>query len=162
MGQPATYDEMAEFLLDNKEKYYRLAYSYVRSKEDALDVVQEAIVRALSSRKTLRDIASIKSWFYRIVINAALDYLRQNKKYFYPDDNQWENLGEGACDIYVDVDLRNALNHLSPQNRTIIILRYFEDMKISDIARILDENENTVKTRLYSTLKKLRVELEED
>ncbi|SHO46648.1 RNA polymerase sigma factor [Anaerocolumna xylanovorans] len=162
MGHPTTYDEMAEFILQNKENYYRLAYSYVRSREDALDIVQEAIVRAFSSRKTLKDTASMKSWFYRIIINTALDFLRKNKKYTYLDEEQWEGLSSGPGDTYEDVDLHKALDKLSPKNRTIIILRFFEDMKLSDIARILGENENTVKTSLYSTLKKLRLELTED
>lgn len=162
MGHPTTYDEMAEFILENKENYYRLAYSYVRSREDALDIVQEAIVRAFSFRKTLKDTASMKSWFYRIVINTALDFLRKNKKYTYLDEEQWEDISSGPGDTYEDVDLHKALDKLSPKNRTIIILRFFEDMKLSDIARILGENENTVKTSLYSTLKKLRLELTED
>lgn len=162
MGHPITYDKMAEFILENKDSYYRLAYSYVRNSEDAMDIVQEAIVRAFSSRKTLKEADYIKSWFYRIVINTALDFLRKNRKYTYLEEEQWEDFSTGPGDPYQDVDLHQALEKLSPQNRTIIILRFFEDMKLSEIARVLGENENTVKTRLYSTLKKLRLELEED
>lgn len=162
MRHPTTYDELAEFIHENKDNYYRLAYSYVRSREDALDVVQESIVKALSSRKTLKDTSFMKSWFYRIVVNTALDFLRKNKKYSYLDEEQWELLNVGSVDTYEDVDLQNALEKLSPQNRTIIILRFFEDMKLSDIAGILGENENTVKSRLYATLKKLRLELQVD
>lgn len=162
MGHPITYDKMAEFILENKDSYYRLAYSYVRNSEDAMDIVQEAIVRAFSSRKTLKEADYIKSWFYRIVINTALDFLRKNRKYTYLEEEQWEDFSTGPGDPYQDVDLHKALERLSPQNRTIIILRFFEDMKLSEIARVLGENENTVKTRLYSTLKKLRLELEED
>lgn len=162
MGHQATYERIAELILENKESYYRLAFSYVRSREDALDVVQESIVRAFSSRKTLKDTTYIKSWFYRIVINTALDFLRKNKKYTYLDEGQWEDLSTGPGDTYEDVDLHKALDKLPPKSRTIIILRFFEDMKISEIAGILDENENTVKTNLYSTLKKLKLELTED
>jgi RNA polymerase sigma factor, sigma-70 family len=162
MRHPTTYDELTKFIIENKDNYYRLAYSYARSREDALDIVQESIVKALSSRKTLKDTTFIKSWFYRIVINTALDFLRKNKKYSYLDEEQWEMLSVGSVDTYEDVDLQNALEKLSPQNRTIIILRFFEDMKLSDIAGILGENENTVKSRLYATLKKLRLELQVD
>lgn len=162
MGHQTTYEKIAEFILENKENYYRLAYSYVRSREDALDVVQESIVRAFSSLKTLKDTTYLKSWFYRIVINTSLDFLRRNKKYTYLDEEQWEVISTGPGDTYEDVDLHKALDKLSPKNRTIIILRFFEDMKLSEIARILGENENTVKTNLYSTLKKLRLELTED
>ncbi len=162
MGHQITYDEMSKLILENKESYYRLAFSYVRSRDDALDVIQEAIVKAFSSRKDLKDTDSLKSWFYRIVINTALDSLRKNKKYTYLDEEQWEDISSENSESYEDVDLHKALEKLPPKNRTIIILRYFEDMKLSEIARILGENENTVKTKLYSTLKKLRLELAED
>jgi RNA polymerase sigma-70 factor (ECF subfamily) len=61
-----------------------------------------------------------------------------------------------------DIDLETALTRLSTRNRTIIVLRFYEDMRIEDIALVLGQNVNTVKTALYSTLKKLRVELEDE
>ena len=55
---------------------------------------------------------------------------------------------------------KNALESLEPQNRTIVVLRYCEDMKLEDIALAVNENLSTVKTRLYRSLKKLRINLE--
>ena len=68
---------------------------------------------------------------------------------------------QNAEDKYEELDLKKALNRLEPENRTVIILRYFEDMKIEDIALVVDENVNTVKTRLYRSLKKLRIQLDD-
>ena len=79
-----------------------------------------------------------------------------------PDKQPAEELPEAAAeDKYEELDLKKALNRLEPENRTVIILRYFEDMKIEDIALVVDENVNTVKARLYRSLKKLRIQLDD-
>ncbi len=74
------------FLIENREAYYRLAYSYVHNKDDALDIVQDAICKALGSSKSLNDPTAIKSWFYRIVVNTSLDFIRKNKRLVYVED----------------------------------------------------------------------------
>ncbi len=65
-------------------------------------------------------------------------------------------------DIYTDIDLKRALETLPDQDRMIVELKYFEDMKLEDIAAIMDENINTVKSRLYRSLQKLKIRLEDD
>ena len=88
--------------------------------------------------------------------NTSLDLLRSRTK-----EQPAEELPETATeDTYEEFDLKEALNHLEPKNRTIIILRYFEDMKLEDIALAVAENVNTVKARLYRSLKKLRIHLD--
>ena len=72
-----------------------------------------------------------------------------------------EIINTGKTDQYRNLDLYKALDELDEMYRTIIILRYFEDMKIEDIAYILDENLNTVKTRLYRGLKILKIDMGE-
>ncbi|MGF7143585.1 RNA polymerase sigma-70 factor (ECF subfamily) [Anaerotaenia torta] len=144
-----------------KNNYYRLAYSYVRNKEDALDIVQESIYKAISSKTSLKDPDHIKTWFYRIVVNTSLDVLRKNKKWKIVDQETFESMDAGKTDQYQDFDLRKALEELPPKYRTVIILRYFEDLKIDEIAETLNENPNTIKTRLYTALKKLRIKLDD-
>ena len=73
-----------------------------------------------------------------------------------------EEAGEtGKEDTYQDFDTLEALKILEPREKAVIVLRFFEDQKLEDIARTLQENTNTVKTILYRSLKKLRVELTE-
>lgn len=151
---------LTEFVLTNKESYYRLAYSYVKNQEDALDIVHESICKAMSSRHSPHRPEEIKPWFYRIVINTALDFLRKRKLVELVDEEILES-SIGSEDTGADLDLRQALDSLPLNYRSIIVLRYFEDLKIEDIAIILGENVNTVKTRLYSALKKLRLQLED-
>ncbi len=58
------------------------------------------------------------------------------------------------------IDLQRALDSLPEKDKAVVILRYFEDRKLEEIADILEENVNTVKSRLYRSIKKLRVYLE--
>ena len=142
-------------ILDERDRYYRLAYSYVKNEHDALDIVQDALYNALKSYKKLRDPEAIKTWFYRIVVNTSLNYIKKNKRLVYLDDAEWAAIPDES--EISDRSLREAVDLLPPKDKTVIVLRFFEDMKISDIAAVLRENENTVKTRLYAALNKLRV-----
>ena len=146
--------KVEKYLIENREYYYRLAYSYVKNEADSLDIIQESIIKALTSIESLKEIEKVKSWFYKIVIRTSIDYIRKNKKYNDMVDIS-EIINNGKSDQYKDLD------ELDETYKTIIILRYFEDMKINDIADILDENPNTVKTRLYAGLKKLKIDIGE-
>jgi len=152
--------KVEKYIIENREYYYRLAYSYVKNEADTLDVIQESIIKALISIESLKEIEKVKSWFYKIVIRTSIDYIRKNKKYNDMIDIS-EIINNGKSDQYKDLDLYKALDELDETYKTIIILRYFEDMKINDIADILDENPNTVKTRLYAGLKKLKIDIGE-
>ncbi|SDK92635.1 RNA polymerase sigma factor [Natronincola ferrireducens] len=155
------YSLVEDYLLENQASLYRLAYSYVRNKDDALDILQESLYKSLNSINTLHNPRDIKPWLYRIIINTALDFLRKNKKLSLVDEGVLELHCNPQEDTYKNFDLQEALDHLSPTYKTIIILRFFEDLTLEDIANILDENINTIKTRLYTALKKLRVEMED-
>lgn len=147
-----------KYVVENKDSFYRIAYSYVKNQDDALDVVQESICKGLDKIRALKDIASIKPWFYRLLINTAIDYIRKNKRYVQGREEIVIN-SHIEHDVDVEIDIQVALDNLPEKNKLVIILRYFEDMKISDIAIVLGENENTVKTRLYKALKLLRVSI---
>ena len=156
MGFQNNTAETEQILTENYERYYRLAYSYMRNEDDALDVVQESAYRAIRDCRKVRNKDYLSTWIYRIVVNTALDMLRRKKK-----ENITEELPEIPVeDQYQDLELRTVLNQLDDKSRTIIQLRYFEDLKLEDIADIVGDNLNTVKARLYRSLKKLRLNLE--
>lgn len=71
--------ELALFVENNQERFYRIAYTYVKSREDALDVIHDAIVKALQLYHTLRRPEYAKTWFYRILINECNSFLRKNR-----------------------------------------------------------------------------------
>ena len=67
----------------------------------------------------------------------------------------------GSEDRYEDFDLRKALDALPKEDKAVVMLRYFEELKLEEISQILQENVSTVKSRLYRSIKKLRLSLEE-
>ncbi|MDQ1143845.1 RNA polymerase sigma-70 factor (ECF subfamily) [Bacillus sp. SORGH_AS 510] len=154
-------EALIELISENRENFYRLSYSYVKNSEDALDIVQDSIQKALLKIGELRDGQKLKSWFYRIVVNTSLDFLRRRKKIIVVEDTKLESYAHGKSDRYQDIDLGNSIDLLPPIYRTVIVLRYFEDLKIDEIAEILEENQNTIKTRIHRALSMLRIQMEE-
>lgn len=149
-------------ITDHKDDFYRLAYSYVKNQEDALDIVQESIKKAFTSLNKIKDPNLMKSWFYKILVRTAIDLLRKQKRLTVADDETIEFLSQGKEDIYRDMDLHRVLDELPIPYKTVITLRFFEDLKLEEISEILEENINTVKTRLYKGLKLLRITITEE
>lgn len=153
--------EVTDYILKNYQSFNRLAYSYVRNPDDALDIVQDAILKAISSFDKLENAESIKTWFYRIVVNTSLDLLRKRKKLEVLNDEDLVMSLPGSENDSRNLDLEQLLDDLPQSYRIVVVLRYFEDLKLDDIALILNENISTVKTRLYTALKKLRLEMQD-
>ncbi|HWR44541.1 sigma-70 family RNA polymerase sigma factor [Sporomusa sp.] len=151
--------QLVDYVINNKENHYRLAFSYVKNVDDALDVIQESIYKAISTVDTLKNPGYLKTWFYKILVNTSLDLLRKRKKLVVVDDEVLLSLDSGTFDNCEDIDLQKALDNLPVQYRSVVVLRFFEDLKIEEIAAILDENVNTIKTRLYKSLKMLRIQM---
>lgn len=162
MTKNEKFELVENFIVENREAHYRLAYSYVRNKENALDIVQDSIVKALHSVDRLDELAYMKTWFYRIVVNTAIDFIRKHRRVTVMEDDVLDSLLPQLEDDITDIDLQNAIDKLPPKYRTLIILRFFEDLKIDEIAEVTGDNVNTVKTRLYAALKKLRIEVGEE
>ncbi len=152
---------LIEYIKDNQEKLYRIAFSYSKNEEAALDIVQEAITKALKNINKLREESYIKTWFYRILINEALQYIRKNKRILTCELEAIENKVDCNADLPEGLDIYKYVQNLNEKLKTVIILRFFEDMKISEIARITKTNESTVKSRLYKGLKELKRLIEE-
>ena len=146
---------LVEHILDGQTDFYRLAMSYVKNRDAALDVVQEAIVKALSKVDTVREPAYLKTWFYRILINEAMNHFRRNRNLVSLDEAMADRTAE-APDPGERLDLYAAIDRLSFQEQTVIKLRYFQDMKLEEIAQATGANLSTVKTRLYKALRKLK------
>ena len=150
------------FIRANKERFYYLAYSYTKNEQDALDVVQDSFQKALLSLSRLQDEQHMKSWFYKIVVRTAIDFLRKHKREQVVGNEKIVMLSPQQIDTYNNMDLTGALNRLSTTYREVIILRYFEDLKIEDVAHVLDINVNTAKSRLYKALRLLKIQLQDE
>ena len=146
---------LVEHILNGQTDFYRLAVSYVKNRDAALDVVQEAIVKALSKVDTVREPAYLKTWFYRILINEAMNHFRRNRNLVSLEEVMVDRAVESG-DPGERLDLYDAIDRLSFQEQTVIKLRYFEDMKLAEIAQATGANLNTVKSRLYKAIRKLK------
>ena len=80
MDAKATAAEAERILTTEYEKFYRLAYSYVQNKEDALDVVQESAFKVIRDCGKVRQAKYLSTWIYRVVINTSLDLLRRRSR----------------------------------------------------------------------------------
>lgn len=120
-----------------------------------MDVVQEAIVKALDKVDTLREPAYLKTWFYRILLNEAMNHFRRTRDLI-PFNEALNDQPAIALDPGERLDLYDAIGRLSFPEQTVVKLRFFEDMKLEEIAQATGANLNTVKSRLYKALKKLK------
>ena len=146
-----------ELMKLNKVKLYKIAYTYLKNEEDALEAIQETTYRAYTKLKKLKEPKYFKTWLVRILINYCFDELKRQKKCL-PMLNDKEISQEMNNDR---LDMEWAIDKLLPKYRDIIILKYFEDLRIQDIALILECPEGTVKTWLNKALNDLRIILRE-
>lgn len=156
-------DLIEQIILEKYNQYYRLAYSYVHNETDAFDIVQNGAYKALRGSHTLKNPAYAETWVYRIMLNECFRHLKQPRNYSYEaiqsETGTELSYTEDNCDR---IDLGRALDSLPEQDKAVVILRFFEDRKLEEIADILEENVSTVKSRLYRSMKKLRSVLGDD
>lgn len=156
-------DKVEQIILENYNQYYRLAYSYVHEDAAASDIVQNGAYKAIRSSHTLQHPEFAATWVYRIMMNECFQYLRQPRHISY-EELQADNGALLGCkeDHYTDIDLQRAIDTLPENEKAIVILKYFEDKTLEQIAELLEENINTVKSRLYRCMKKLRAVLSDE
>lgn len=154
------YDHITAYIVENQNKFYRMAYSYVQNREDALDAVQNAVCKALEHYGKIRNEDAIKTWFYRILVNESLLLLKAKSRISLKDENTEEASYEEKG-FEVQNDLYDCINRLDEDTQTIIKLRFFEEMPLKEISQVMEMNLNTVKARLYRGLQQLKVNIQE-
>ena len=109
----------------------------------------------------LRNEGYVKSWFYRILINEAIKASKNNRyfvEYNFVENEIHSNSYEN--EVVEKLDIYKAVQKLNEKLKTVIILRFFEDLKIEEIAYITKTNLNTVKSRLYKGMEEIRKSIE--
>lgn len=149
-----------QLLLEQYDRYYRLALSYVHKEDDAADIVQNGAYKAILNSSRLKNPEYASTWVYRIMLNEIFSFYRE-KRAASLEEMEKERETLSVEDTYENFDLKQALDALSKEDKAVVELRYFEDMKLEEISEILEENVSTVKSRLYRSLKKLKVKLGE-
>ena len=151
-----------ELVNERKEQMYRTAFTYVKNKEDALDIVSETVYKAFLSIKKLKEPRFFNTWITRILINCSLDYIKKNKKVV--SFEEYSIADEGIEDKNKEevIDLHNALGQLNESCKTVVVLKYFQDLTLSEVAEVLQCPIGTIKTNLHKALNQLRINLKEE
>ena len=144
--------KVEQVILSSYESMYRLAYSYVRNEQDAMDVVQESAYKCIAHAAEIRQEQYIKTWVWRIVMNTALEWKKRLQREVATD--QWKEEAKEA--MYTNLDVQKALHSLDEREQMIITLYYYEGFKLEEVSQIMEMNLSTLKSKLYRSLKKMK------
>ncbi|MDR3209667.1 MAG: sigma-70 family RNA polymerase sigma factor [Oscillospiraceae bacterium] len=169
-GGALTDDKFVALLKGCETVLYKMAYQYVRNEDDALEMVSETAYRAYKSRKALKNPEHFRTWVTRILINACLSHLRRTRR-IAPWDAELED-GEASSGAVqpaappngIDDTLvvEDALARLRPAYKTVLLLRYYQEMSVQETARVMGVPEGTVKTYTARALAEARKWLKEE
>ena len=138
---------------------FHISWSMLGREPDCADAVQEALTRAWQRRDSLRNPEKFKPWLMRILVNTCNDILRQQKKQTLMTDEELAREEAPASD---PLSVREAIECLKPEWRTVILLYYLEGCSVGEIAQMLHIPQGTVKSRLLYARKRLCTLMKED
>jgi RNA polymerase sigma-70 factor (TIGR02954 family) len=151
-------DEEAFTLLleEHKAKLYRIAYAHFKNEQDSLEALQETVYRAFKGIRKLKEPQYFSTWITRILLNYCTDELKRKGR-----NTPVEEVYSAEYSSSVGMDdtgivIRMAVERLQPQWKQLIILKYYEDLTISQISQMLNWPDGTVKTRLSRAIQELR------
>ncbi|TYR75851.1 sigma-70 family RNA polymerase sigma factor [Rossellomorea vietnamensis] len=151
-----------DLLAEEKTKLYKIAYIYMKNEDEALEVFQETVCKALSSIHTLRENKYFYTWITKILINTAIKELQKKKKVIPMEQEALLSNTKAEYQAEINTDILEAIKLMEERYKTVLILRYYKDYSIKQIAEILQYPEGTVKTNIHRGLGLLRVQLEEE
>lgn len=173
MSQKYDENEIAQLLADKnrqREAFGRVVRQYseplywkirriVITHDDANDVLQNAFLKAWNNLGDFQNKSKISTWLYRIAINEALDFVRRQKNKISADADL-SVANSLMADDYFDGDeaqaiLQEAISRLPDVQRTVFTLRYFDDMKYSEISQILGTSEGALKASYHIAVQKI-------
>lgn len=155
-------DEFCEGIRLCEKEMYSLAFSIVRNEADAGEVISEAIYRAYNNLASLKNKKSFRPWILKIVHNTAVEMIRKNSRLIYmeeietPADDGTEN------HLTTKLALHDAVESLKQPYRTVVVLLYYENLSVSEIAQITGTNVLAVRQQLSRARKMLREILKEE
>lgn len=148
---------------------YRLAFARCRSASAADDIYQEVFLSWLKAKPQFQDAEHAKAWFLRVTANTANSFWRRPEQKnvsfeesFDPEQQEAEgkSVESGADQTILRLDLEHCLSKLAPEDRELIHLFYYEELRSKDIAELLKKTESAVRMRLLRARKALKACLE--
>lgn len=151
-----------QLLAHESDKLYKIAYLHMQNKEDALDVVQEATLKAFLSVHQIKEPGYFSTWLVKIVITTAYKLLEKKKRTIQLPDETIQYILESHHVASDSIDLSHALSHLSPDYRNCITLYYYYHLPIKTISLVLEKPQATIKTHLRRAKVELKNLLKEE
>jgi RNA polymerase sigma-70 factor (sigma-E family) len=159
MSRPPTDEEFAELVHACWASLYRTAYLMLGDAADAEDLVQTALAKTYASWRKVRSIDAAPGYARTTLVNTAASWFRKKG---WRNERPTEVLPEAAATSHLESDLSdrrtvmNALGTLPPRQRAVVVLRYYEDLSVAQVAHALGITEGTVKSQTSEALSKLR------
>ncbi|MGN1123178.1 MAG: sigma-70 family RNA polymerase sigma factor [Eubacterium sp.] len=170
-------DAFARLYGDTIDRAYYTAFKILKNSDDAQDIVQDSFIKAFTSLDSLDDPSRFESWMCCIVANKCKDYLKKKKPDFFPTTNNDDN-DTDFIDTIVGTDtsvlphevtdnketrrlVMECIDRLPDEQRLCVVMFYYDELSVKEIAQALGVSENTVKSRLNYARKKLRKDFEE-
>jgi len=164
-GSQASFEQLME---RHQKQVYRVAYSYARNKEHALDITQNVFIKAYENLYKFRGDSQFKTWLLRITCNESQNWIKKNLRY-QSEENLEPMLQENRQAINQEDEmlakenralLLKSLYELNTRHRLAVVLRYFENYSIKEIAEVLHCSEGLVKNILFRSLQKMKNNLQ--
>lgn len=162
LKDPKTRRRAFEQLVNQySEQLYWQVRRIVLTHDDANDVLQNVFLKAWSKLDTFHQESKISTWLYRIALNESLDFMRKKKTQMVSTDDDEMTVGSRLlADEYfsgteVEAMLQEAIAQLPDVQRTVFNMRYFDDMKYSEISEILQTSEGSLKASYHIAVKKI-------
>ena len=148
-----TFD-VREIIDSHGDRLLRSAYLLCGNETEAQDLVQETLVQAIKSQRGFRGESALYTWLHGILLNLCRRHYRKQKRLVYDEELILKETIQPDHARDMDQDfcatrITKAMEQLSPEHREVIILRYYENMKIEEIALQTGVSKGTVKSRLH-------------
>ena len=149
---------------EHLDRAYRLAAVVLHDTTEAQDAVHDAFLTAWHKYGSLRDPTRFEAWFDRIVVNTCRDRLRHAGRLLVRDLTREPDppVDDTTAAVPDELVIRRALGRLKPDDRIVLALRFYRDMKVDDIAAAMGIRPRAASSRLHRALERLRLVLDED
>lgn len=148
-----------------KERIYSVVLRIVRNRDEAKDLAQEAFVKAYRNRQSFRAEAAFYTWIYRIAVNLSLNYIKRNRDRqaesidMIPSQALTETMPDNLEKAELGQAIADAIDKLPARQKTVFILRHYEEKPHGEIAEILAITEGAVKANYHQAVQKLKIYL---
>jgi RNA polymerase sigma-70 factor (ECF subfamily) len=162
-GSQEAFEEMVKAY---QRRVFILAYGILMNREDAMEITQETFLKLFKSLSSLRDDAKFESWLFTITNHLCIDKIRKNKNAKL-HNTSLDDIPEGVAVIErtpenerhqedLKQTIKNTIHTLPARQRTIVVMRYFQELKFHEIAENLGLSIGTVKKLHFTALKKIK------